>query len=215
VRAVNLLPADERRKGLEEGARKPLLVAGGGIVVVTLLATLLATFAALDASDTRSEVEAVEAAIAELPEPEVRAVDAGTLVQERTDRQSALAAALTGRVAFDKLMQQISLVLPEDAWLTQMNAALPAAAPTDTPPAARTASSSPGVTIQGATWSHERVAVVLARLAAIPTLSGVRLTGATRVEPQGSGDGEGSEGQPGKPYVTFVISADVSTGGDA
>jgi Tfp pilus assembly protein PilN len=141
-------------------------------------------------------------------------VDTSTLVQERVDRQTALAAALTGRVAFDKLMKQISLVLPEDAWLTQMNAALLADAPAGTPPAAA-ASSSPGVTIQGATWSHERVAVVLSRLASIPTLSGVRLTAATRVEPQGSGDGEGAEGQPGKPYVTFVISADVSTRGDA
>jgi Tfp pilus assembly protein PilN len=218
MRAVNLLPPDERRKGLEESARKPLLLAGGGIAVVTVLATLVAVLASLEASDTRSRLDAVEAEIAALPEPQVPALDASTLAQERTDRVSALAAALTGRVAFDRLLRQVSLVLPEDAWLTRLDAAAPIPTAPATPGSgagAASADSAPGVTIEGATWSHDRVAVVLARLSAIPTLQDVRLTGTTRVAPQGSSAGGDEEPQPGKPFVTFVVSADVSTGDES
>ena len=71
MRAVNLLPP-RAPKGLDAGGRKPLLVAGGGIVVVTLLATLLATRRGVDASDTRSELESLEAAIASFPSPNAR-----------------------------------------------------------------------------------------------------------------------------------------------
>jgi Tfp pilus assembly protein PilN len=215
VRAVNLLPPDARGKGLDEGARTPLLAAGAGIALVTVLATFAASLASVDASDTRSRVEAVESAIEALPEPEHPAVDTAALVQERSDRESALAVALTGRVAFDTLMRQISLVLPEDAWLTQLSATAPAPAATEEAAAAAPAPESDSVTIQGATWSHDGVAVVLGRLGALPTLTGVRLTGSTRVEPQEAEGSSGADRQPGKPYVTFVISATMSTGDES
>lgn len=218
MRAVNLIASDARGKSLNEGARKPLLAAAAGIALVTILATALATMASLDASDKRSQVEAVEEAIAALPEPPTQAVDLAVLTQERSDRESALALALTGRVAFDRLMRQISLVLPEDAWLTQLSAAAPAVDAAALPPGAAPAAAAPteedGVTIQGASWSHDGVAVVLSRLGALPTLTGVRLTGSTRVEPAEDESGA-ADSQPGKPYVTFIISANVSTGGES
>jgi Tfp pilus assembly protein PilN len=212
VRAVNLLPQDERRKGLEKGARTPLLLAAGGVALVTIAATLFASLASVDASATRSDTDSVEAAITALPKPPDQAVSQNTLIQERSDRVSALAAALTGRVAFDRLLRQISYVLPEDAWLTQLDATAPA----KTDPAAvappGTAAVSTDVTIQGGTWSHDKVAVVLARLAAVPSLANVRLTGSTRVEPgTQSGDSTESAGTPDRPFVTFVVSASIPT----
>jgi Tfp pilus assembly protein PilN len=216
MRAVNLLPADERRKGLDESVRKPLLGAAAGIAVVALLATLLASLAAVEASDKHAEIDAVENAISALPEPLPSRLDPTVFVQERTDRESALASALSRRVAFDKLLRQVALVLPGDAWLTQLDAAVPVAPATGAgaPPPAAAAAASKGVTIQGGTWSHDNVAVVLARLASIPTLSDVSLTSTSRVETRSAGDGEGpaAESGPGKPYVTFVISANLNTG---
>jgi Tfp pilus assembly protein PilN len=212
VRAVNLLPQDERRKGLEAGARTPLLLAAGGIALVTIAATFLASLASVDASGTRSDVDSVKAAIAALPEPPDQAVSQNTLIQERSSRVSALAAALTGRVAFDRLLRQISYVLPEDAWLTQLDAAAPAKADPAVAAAPGTAVPSTDVTIQGGTWSHDKVAVVLARLAAVPSLSNVRLTGSTLVEPGAQpGDSEESLGTPDRPFVTFVVSASIPT----
>jgi Tfp pilus assembly protein PilN len=214
VRAVNLLPLDERRRGLDASARKPLLGAAFGIALVAVLATFVASLAAVDAGDKRSQLEAVEDAIAALPKPEQPALDVGALVQERTDRESALAAALADRVSFDQVMRQVALVLPADAWLTQLDAAAPVTPAEEA--VATVPSADSGVTIQGATWSHDGVAVVLGRLNALPTLTDVRLTSAARVEPQAAGQGEGGS-EPGKkqrvkPYVTFVISANVRSG---
>ena len=210
MRAINLLPQDERRKGLEAGARTPLLVAGGGVVLVTVVATFLAALAGVDASGTRSDVEAVEASIAALPQAPEEAVSQSMLTQERSNRVAALAAALTNRVPFDNLLRQISYVLPPDAWLTQLDATAPVTAPAAEGAPAAAAAPSTDVTIQGATWSHEKVAVVLTRLAAVPSFESVRLTGSTRVDPSAA-TGDEASGASGRPFVTFVISASLRT----
>ena len=57
--------------------------------------------------------------------------------------------------------------------------------------------------------------MVLARLAALPTLTGVRLTSSTRVEPEEDESGSGEDAEPGKPYVTFIVAANVSTGDES
>lgn len=213
MRAVNLLPPDER-KGLEEGARTPLIVAAGGIALVAIAATFFASLSSVSASDKRSEIEVVEAAIEGLPKTRTPAVSQATLTQERSDRVAALAAALSGRVSFDRLLSQASLVLPEDTWLTGLDAVAPVSEAAAATAPAPVATGTSGVTIEGATWSHDRVAVVLARLSALPSLADVRLTSSTRVEPQadaGAGPGEPSNSQPSKPFVTFVISANMRT----
>jgi hypothetical protein len=74
------------------------------------------------------------------------------------------------------------------------------------------------VTIQGATYSHQSVARVLARLAALPTLSDVRLTASARIEPAApAADAEGKtkKVKKQKPVVTFTITASVRSGGSA
>jgi hypothetical protein len=74
------------------------------------------------------------------------------------------------------------------------------------------------VTIEGATYSHDSVATVLARLAVVPSLANVRLTSTALVEPQVGESSDSSEpaaptaSKRGKPFVTFVVSASVRTG---
>ena len=117
MRAVNLLPRDDERKG-SEGGRAPILVAGGGIVAVTAAAAVLFMSASGSVSDQRAQLESVEAAIARVPAPSQPAVAPGTFAQERTDRVTALTAALSTRVPVDRLLRELAYVLPEDAWLT-------------------------------------------------------------------------------------------------
>jgi Tfp pilus assembly protein PilN len=219
VRAVNLLPRDAERVR-SEGARTPLLVAAGGVAAVTAVAVVLSFSASGTASERRAELASIEDAIALVPNAATPAVSQAVLVQERTDRVSALAAALSTRIPFDRLFRELSLVLPKDAWLTGITASAPvSAAPTGappggTPPAAVTTTQ--GVTIQGATYSHESVARVLARLAVIPSLENVRLTASARVEPQadstgGAGTTE-TKTRSQKTVVTFSVAAVLRTG---
>ena len=215
MRAVNLLPRDvERQRG--DGGRAPILVAGGGIAAVTAAAVVLFMSASGSVSDQRSQLESVEAAIARLPVNGQPAAAPTAIAQERTDRVTALTAALSTRVPVDRLLRELAYVLPEDAWLTGLTATAPTSAPTGAPPgsAAPTATATSGVTIQGATYSHQSVARVLARLGALPTLADVRLTASARVEPTVA-EGESRKVKKQKPVVTFTITANVRPGGSA
>lgn len=217
MRAVNLLPRDAERIRAE-GARTPVLIAAGGVAVVTALAVVLSFSASGTASEQRAELASIEEAIALASRTETPIVSQAVLVQERTDRVSALAAALTTRIPFDRLFRELSLVLPEDAWLTGITASAPVSTtPAGAPPGStpRTASTeTPGVTIQGATYSQQSVARVLARLAVIPSLEKVRLTASARVVPEEDATG-GVEKKPKKKQkavVTFSIAASLRTG---
>ena len=219
MRAVNLLPRDLERQR-SDGGRAPMLLVAGGVAAVTAVAVVLFMSASGSVSDQRSQLESVEASIARFPAAGQPAVAAGTIAQERTDRVTALAAAMSTRVPVDRLLRELAYVLPEDAWLTGLTASAPTtAAPTGAPAGAATpATSVPNVTIQGATYSHQSVARVLARLAALPTLSDVRLTASARIEPAPAPEAEGKKKKKvkkQKPVVTFTITASVRSGGSA
>jgi Tfp pilus assembly protein PilN len=216
MRAVNLLPRDAERVR-SQGARIPLLIAAGGIAVVTAAAVMLSVAASGTANERRAELASTEDAISRVSRAGTPAVSRAVLSQERTDRVSALASALSTRIPFDRLFRELSFVLPEDAWLTGITASAPVSAtPAGTPPGgtpSAAASSTQGVTIQGATYSHESVARVLARLAVIPSLDDVRLTASARVDPQAdSKDGAKTKTKKQKVVVTFSIAAALRTG---
>ena len=219
MRAVNLLPRDVQRERIL-GARVPLFAAAGGVVVVTAFAMFLASSASGDANDRRTELLAVEAAIRALPEVQGQSVSQASLVRERSDRVAALSAALETRVPFERVLREISFVLPDDTWLTSLEATAPAtvvpvAAGAAPPPPATSTATPAGVTIEGATYSHDSVARFLARLDVIPSLVNIRLTSSARVDPQpDSPNGEGAldPQKPRRPFVMFIVSASLKTG---
>ena len=214
MRAVNLLPRTAER-ARTEGARTPLLIAAGGAAAVTAAAVVLSLSASGAAGDRRVELAAVEEAIALVPSAGRPAVSQAVLVQERADRVAALAAALSTRIPFDRLLRELSLVLPEDAWLTGITASAPvSAAPTGASPGTprATATTTQGVTIQGATYSHQSVARVLGRLSVIPSLENVRLSASARVEPAADASASKTGKKKQKTYVTFTVSATLHTG---
>jgi len=216
MRAVNLLPRDVERTG-SDSARTPLLIAAGAVAAVTAVAVVMSLSASGAADTRRAELAAAEEAVASVPNAGRPTVSQATFVQERTDRVAALAAALSTRISFDRLLRQLSLVLPEDAWLTGITASAPAsAAPTGAPPggtAPAAAVTTQGVTIQGATYSHQSVARVLARLSVIPSLESIRLTASARVEPQADEtEGAKNSRKKRKTVVTFSVAATLRTG---
>jgi Tfp pilus assembly protein PilN len=215
MRAVNLLPQDEQRARLE-GGRIPLLAAAGGVALVTVMAFMLSSSASGSAAETEAERDAVEAAIARLPEAPAPEVSQGVLAQERSDRVAALSAALSSRVSFDRLLRHVSLVLPDDVWLTGLSASQPqvSALPPGVQPTPSAPASAPtlGVTIQGSTFSHNSVARVLSRLAVVPSLENVTLTGTALVQPEASDPATTTKKKRGRPVVTFTISASLRTG---
>ncbi len=222
MRAVNLLPRDAERTS-SGGGRIPVFVAAGGLAVVTVVAVMLSISASGTTSERKGELESLQQAIDLVQTGGTPVVSQAGLVQERTDRVSALAAALTTRVPFDRLLVELAFVLPEDAWLTGIVAAVPVStnptpvAPGGTRPVATTGAQ--GVTIQGATYSHQSVARVLTRLSVIPSLEDVRLTASARVEPQADASGSAAPATKSKKkqkvVVTFSIAATLRTGSES
>jgi Tfp pilus assembly protein PilN len=215
MRAVNLLPRDAERTH-PRGERLPLAVAAGGAAAVTALFALLAFSAGGAADERRAELALTQAAIEALPAPEQPSSASGLLAQERADRVAALSTALSSRVAVDRMLRELSYVLPADVWLTGLIANAPKASDASAPPAGSAAGSAGagGVTIQGAAFSHDSVARVLARLALLPTLDNVRLTASARIQPS-TNEGTDQKKTAKKPraLVTFTIEADLRTGG--
>ena len=95
---------------------------------MTVAAAFLAISASGEISDQRSQLDSVEAALAQVQTtaPSASPAVAGLVAQERTDRVAALAAALSTRVRFDRLLRELAYVLPADVWLTGLTASAPA-----------------------------------------------------------------------------------------
>jgi Tfp pilus assembly protein PilN len=219
MRAVNLLPRDLARDG-SGGLRVPVLVAAGGLAAATAAAAVLFLSASGSVSDQRSQLESLEAQIASIPRAGSQTVLPGTVTQERTDRVAALSAAVSSRAPVDRLLRELAYVLPEDAWLTGLTAAVPSTAgPAPAPGSpAPSATGSPSVTIQGATYSHRSVARVVARFAALPTLTDVRLSASARVQPavpSGPEAAKATRRKKQRPVVTFTVTANLPPGGPA
>jgi Tfp pilus assembly protein PilN len=194
MRAFDLLPKDQRR---EDSERRPgLIQIGVALFAVVILAALGALFLMTSSSlnDKRRERDALQSQLAALQvQAEKPSSNAGPELEgERAARTNALATALSGRVAWDRLLRDISLVLPADVYLTALTAQSPTPASAPTPAATSTTATQFAIT--GTTGNQEDVALLLSRLSILPELSGVQLVSSLR----------GDEGD-----IVFSISAAV------
>jgi Tfp pilus assembly protein PilN len=200
MRAVNLLPVDARG-GRRRPPAAPLAVAGVGVLLASVLAA--GFFSASGKVDEREqELTAVErqvAAARRAAKPSKPPPGPGRNAQ-RDQRLTALNDALAKRLAWDRVLRDVSLVLPDDVWLSSLRADAPDAAaeagsePT-TPTAGRT------LTFTGFTYSQESVARLLSRLGLSRELRNVRLQ-------------QSSVTEVGREEIFgFTVLADVKTAG--
>jgi Tfp pilus assembly protein PilN len=198
MRAVNLLPRDEAPKSFEAKRGVAFSAAGGtALVTVVLAAAMISAAGAVSAEQDR--LDSLNVQLAALPQPANAdpnaAADAG-LVTEKAARIAALSTALGGRIAWDRVLRQVSQVLPKDVWLASLSTTAAAPADAATPGAEATG---PGVLLIGSTYSHDGVARLLSRLAVIPSLKNVRLQASTALK---TGN---------RKVVQFTILAEVRT----
>lgn len=190
MRAVNLLPRDDARAKSRQ--TNPVLL-GGVIATVAATAILAAAFLTVSAgvADKQERLDAAQAELDATPVPPPADNSASALQQERSQRVVALSTALAKRVAWDRILRELSLVLPEDVWLSTLSAKAPGAP--DAPA---------GFTITGKTYSHDGVARLLARLAVVPHLSAVQLQHSSA-----------TQSEVGRPVVEFSIQAIIKPPG--
>jgi Tfp pilus assembly protein PilN len=131
--------------------------------------------------------DALRSELASLPAPLQQPQANPQLALLRDQRIAALGTALQSRLAWDRILREISAVLPGDVWLTTLSAtgSTPQPAPTTTTSgSAATAPVAPPtagpLTFAGFTYSQPGVARLLSRLAVVPALQDVQLVSSTR-----------------------------------
>lgn len=191
MRAVNLLPKDDRRQKGPSQRENPVLIGGvaGAVLVTAIIAAWFLT-ASAGVADNQKRRDAAQSELASTPVPAPTQPGASALEQEKTARVTALSTALGSRLAWDRLLREFSLVLPDDVWLTQLSAQAPGG------------TAAAGFSISGKTYSHDGVARLLARLAIVPHLSAVQLQHSTT-----------EQSETGRKVVEFQISATVKGAG--
>jgi Tfp pilus assembly protein PilN len=222
VRAVNLLPREEPRRQRERMTISTQLAVVLPFVVASLLAAgYLLTSSKV--SDKKATLHALQDELASIP-PAPTKPQTGQLVAQRDQRVAALALALQSRISWDRILREISSVLPEDVWLTSLDARSPQT-PVAPPPVPATTTTTETTTttstdttattttpapvappaapldLNGYTYSQEGVARLMSRLALIPELDDVKLVSST--------DALAS----GRTIVQFSIEANVATPG--
>jgi len=198
MRAVNLLPRDQKRTVKKESV--PVLVgACAGVLVAALLGAMFMMGSGKIAAQQRKLDDLNRRYDALPPPPAGPSAAQQQLAGQQSARVTALSTALSSRVAWDRVFRQFSLVLPEDVWLTTLTAKSPIS------PATNAASSSGGApsqfTLQGRTYSHDGVARLLSRLQLVPDLTNVQLVSSTLSK------------VGGQDVVEFSISADIAVAG--
>jgi Tfp pilus assembly protein PilN len=177
VRAVNLLPRDDAQRQKKQ-QNLPALASTAVVVLVTGLLGVLYFSAKSEAGQKEFELQDARAELALLPTPAASAAKTAPqrkLASERDQRVSALQSALTHRTAWDRVLREISLVLPEDVWLKDLAASSPFPAAATAPPASVPGQPPTLITINGYTYSHDAVARLMTRLAVVPDLQNVWL----------------------------------------
>ncbi|HJQ48987.1 MAG TPA: PilN domain-containing protein [Gaiellaceae bacterium] len=183
MRAVNLLPRQQVQQKRERTNTVALGAGIGGAVVVLVLAAgfLLANRSVNRQRDALSTARAVLAAT---PSHHVSAQTnafRSSILSQREQRSLALAAAIGKRVAWDRILRRMALVLPDDVWLTNVSGTMPleTAAPLTIPTSSALPATPTAFTLQGSTYSQAGVARLLARLQVVPDLQNVQLQSST------------------------------------
>ena len=187
MRAVNLLPVEPKRT-----RKAPTVVTQLAIVAPLVVGGVLAAgylLASSQVNSKRATLTALQDELAAIPQ-----------TAQQPQQNPALASALQGRLGWDRVLRDLSAVLPGDVWLTKLSAQTPPVVPapsatttaTTTSTTTTTTTTSPATSppvatgepldIEGYTYSQEGVARFLTRLAVIPELQQVKLVSSAQSE---------------------------------
>jgi Tfp pilus assembly protein PilN len=194
MKRINLLPSDERVKARRE--RGVVYVLLGLVVLVALLGTAYVWQNNQVSTKTRS-LHTVQDEITQTRMQIIALKPYKVLQDQRAAMMASATSIYNARVTWSSILQEISLVIPDNVILTQFSANVPA-----TMQAGATSSSAAAtgtdVTMVGCAPTHEDVATFMTRLGLIPQITNVNLVDSEQVKPS-----------QGAVYVQYTMTASL------
>ena len=194
MRAVNLIPAEERRgaggvAGRSGGAVYVIL--GGLTLLVLMMGAYLATGRSLN--DKRAELARSKQA-ADAAEAKASQLSAYTnFAQLRAKRVETVRSLTASRFDWAFALREVSRVVPEDAWLTSLTGTVAPGINVDgggtQTGSLRSSVQAPAVEISGCTTSQSAVATMMARMRLIDGVQRVGLASSEKTDSATGGGG--------------------------
>jgi Tfp pilus assembly protein PilN len=183
MRPVNLIPQEQRRRVREESTGK------GAYAALAVLGALLALVVAYvltsnQVTERKNETAAVSAEADRLEAKAAKQANFTDFSEIAKTRLVAVAGVAESRFDWERLMREVSLLMPEGSWLQTTEASVsgdPTATtttPTATDPTAVAAS--PAATFVGCTPRQSDVARMMVRLRQMHRVADVELNESTR-----------------------------------
>jgi Tfp pilus assembly protein PilN len=182
MKAVNLIPGDQRRaKASGERAGSSYVVLGVLAVLLVMAVAYVVTANGVNdktskAAKAKQEADTLETQAAELDS----FTDFSSLKEQRL---AAVVAAAETRFDWERLIRELSRVMPAGSWLQTTQASVlgdPNAVATPTAAATVAAPSAPSATLVGCTPRQSEVAKILVRLRSLHRVTDVELNESLR-----------------------------------
>ncbi|MDX6486467.1 MAG: hypothetical protein QOF43_1620, partial [Gaiellaceae bacterium] len=206
MRAVNLLPKDQQGGGKSIRQEDPAVVIGsalGAVVMIALCGSFLTAHGKANSQQKKLTAARLELAQVsekrkrELPKTTIKSsvpvtpiIPPPAVTGQEAAWLSSVSQVLGQRLAWDRVLREVSLIMPDDVTLS----ALTMTAPTTGAIAGAAAGSSAaqGFVITGSAYSYDSVARLLSRLALVPDLQNVTLSNSSQGATTGTGTGTGT-----------------------
>jgi Tfp pilus assembly protein PilN len=217
MRPVNLIPEEER-----SGGRRPMR--GGPvayIVVGALIAALLGVTALVvtdnKISDSKTEIASMEGEVA-AAEAKARSLSAYAQFHTvREQRVATITSLADSRFDWERVMRELSLILPGDVWLTNLSASASPTAETAgvTSGSLRASVAGPALSLSGCADGQDAVAGFVQALKDIDGVTRVgvessSLNGAGSAAATDSAGGEGCLGKSSTAQFQMVVAFDAA-----
>jgi Tfp pilus assembly protein PilN len=214
MNAVNLIPADHRRRSTSVSA-SPVTLGVIGSLVVVLAAAVLYVFTVNDVRERRTELARVTANAASWQAAANSYTSYVTAAAQRKQQMGDIHHLVSGRFPWSLLLSQIGGVMPANAALSNLSAASPSAdsaavaaaasGSTSSTPSANTSA----VQISGCAASESAVAATMVALRRVQGVGSVNLASTSNNGTTASSS-TGPNGAGGCPFpVTFQMSLEL------
>jgi Tfp pilus assembly protein PilN len=201
MKRINLLPPEQRVKASRE---RGLLWAILILVAVVVALGLVYVWQNGQVSNKQTQLDGLTAQVAAEQQKAAALAPYAAIQTERTAMTQTAMGIYDSRVPWSTILQEISLVIPDNVRLQSLSGAVPAGMmPGGAAPAAPAGALSTDITFTGTTYTHKDVAEFMTRLGLIPQLANIQLASSSAAA------ATGDTGTTGTTIVSFTVTASL------